>query len=210
VEASHIKVVSIGIEDGIARGIVEELESVGASCTWMDAGKADFDRTNVDWRSALSGAHWLVLEMSSFGRDDSLASTAGAAMVFAELEGAKTALVVDEWSAMDAEKAWGSIVERIRQIGFISMSISGRAKIASMEKVEDSDIGGLLRLRGLVSIVAVIDEGESVVEIHHNLGVEAGSTHSEDLRSMTAGMLAGLPSSEYSSEGVRYSAGIRV
>jgi hypothetical protein len=47
-----------------------------------------------------------------------------------------------------------------------------------------------------------------LMEIHHNLGIETGSTTIENLKSMTASMLAGLPSSNYSSEGVRYSAGI--
>lgn len=129
-------------------------------------------------------------------------------MVFAELEGAKTALVVDEESMMDSEKAWGSIVERIRQIGFISMSVDGRAKIASMEHVDNSEVGELLRLRGLVSVVAIMDEESRLMEIHHNLGIEMGSTIIENLKSMTASMLAGLPSSKYSSEGVRSSAGI--
>ena len=207
-EASHIKVVSLGLEGGIARGVIEDLESMGASCTWMDAGGPDFDRTVVDWRSALSGAHWLILEMSSFGKGGSLASAVGAAMVFAELEGAKTALVVDEESMMDSEKAWGSIVERIRQIGFISMSVDGRAKIASMEHVDAGEVGELLRLRGLVSVVAIMDEESRLMEIHHNLGIEVGSTIIENLKSMTASMLAGLPSSKYSSEGVRSSAGI--
>ena len=207
-EASHIKVVSLGLEGGIARGVIEDLESMGASCTWMDAGGPDFDRTVVDWRSALSGAHWLILEMSSFGKGESLASAVGAAMVFAELEGAKTALVVDEESMMDSEKAWGSIVERIRQIGFISMSVDGRAKIASMEHVDAGEVGELLRLRGLVSVVAIMDEESRLMEIHHNLGIEVGSTINENLKSMTASMLAGLPSSKYSSEGVRSSAGI--
>lgn len=207
-KASHIKVVSLGLEGGIARGIIEDLESMGASCTWMDAGGSDFDRTVVDWRSVLSGAHWLILEMSSFGKEESLASAVGAAMVFAELEGAKTALVVDEETMMDSEKAWGSVVERIRQIGFVSMSVGGRAKIASMEHVNHSEVGELLRLRGLVSVVAIMDEQSRLMEIHHNLGIETGSTTIENLKSMTASMLAGLPSSNYSSEGVRFSAGI--
>ena len=206
--ASHIKVVSLGLEGGIARDIIEGLESMGASCTWMDVGGSGFDRTVVDWRSVLSGAHWLILEMSSFGKEESLASAVGAAMVFAELEGAKTALVVDEETMMDYEKAWGSVVERIRQIGFVSMSVGGRAKIASMENVNHSEVGELLRLRGLVSVVAIMDEQSRLMEIHHNLGIETGSTTIENLKSMTASMLAGLPSSNYSSEGVRYSAGI--
>jgi hypothetical protein len=206
--ASHIKVVSLGLEGGIARDIIEDLESMGASCTWMDVGGSGFDRTGVDWRSVLSGAHWLILEMSSFGKEESLASAVGAAMVFAELEGAKTALVVDEETMMDYEKAWGSVVERIRQIGFVSMSVGGRAKIASMENVNHSEVGELLRLRGLVSVVAIMDEQSRLMEIHHNLGIETGSTTIENLKSMTASMLAGLPSSNYSSEGVRYSAGI--
>lgn len=206
--ASHIKVVSLGLEGGIARDIIEDLESMGASCTWMDVGGSGFDRTVVDWRSVLSGAHWLILEMSSFGKEESLASAVGAAMVFAELEGAKTALVVDEETMMDYEKAWGSVVERIRQIGFVSMSVGGRAKIASMENVNHSEVGELLRLRGLVSVVAIMDEQSRLMEIHHNLGIETGSTTIKNLKSMTASMLAGLPSSNYSSEGVRYSAGI--
>ena len=206
--ASHIKVVSLGLEGGIARDIIEDLESMGASCTWMDVGGSGFDRTVVDWRSVLSGAHWLILEMSSFGKEESLASAVGAAMVFAELEGAKTALVVDEETMMDYEKAWGSAVERIRQIEFASMSVGGRAKIASMENVNHSEVGELLRLRGLVSVVAIMDEQSRLMEIHHNLGIETGSTTIENLKSMTASMLAGLPSSNYSSEGVRYSAGI--
>tara|TARA_B100001559_G_scaffold247497_2_gene210733 strand:+ start:1622 stop:2248 length:627 start_codon:yes stop_codon:yes gene_type:complete len=206
--ASHIKVVSLGVEGGIAKGVVEDLESMGASCTWMDVARSDFDRTVVDWRSALSGAHWLILEMSSFGKEESLASTVGAAMIFAELEGAKTALIVDDKSMVDYEKAWGSVVDRIRQIGFISMSVGGLAKIASMEQVDHSEVGELLRLRGLVSVVAIMDEQSRLMEIHHNLGTETGSTTIDDLKSMTASMLAGLPSSKYSSEGVRSSAGI--
>ena len=207
-KAAHIKAVSLGLEGGIAKDVIGELESKGASCTWMDIGKPDIDRTVIDWRFVLSGAHWLILEMSSFGKEEALASTVGAAMVLAELEGAKTALVVDENSKMDADRAWGSIVERIRQIGFISMSSNGRAKIGSMEKVEDNEVGGLLRLRGLVSVVAMMDEQSQLVEIHHNLGIETVSTAAKNLKSMTAGMLSGLPSSKYSSEGVRSAAGI--
>ena len=104
-----------------------------------DIGKPDFDRTVIDWRFVLSGAHWLILEMSSF--EERRCISVGAAMVFAELEGAKTALVVDENSKMDADRAWGSIVERIRQSGSFNVS-NGRAKIGSMEKVEDNEVGG--------------------------------------------------------------------
>ena len=53
-----------------------------------------------------------------------------------------------------------------------------------------------------------MDEQSKLMEIHHNLGTETGSTTTENLKSMTASMLAELPSSKYSSEGVRSSAGI--
>ena len=57
-------------------------------------------------------------------------------------------------------------------------------------------------------MVAIMDEQSKLMEIHHNLGTETGSTTTENLKSMTASMLAELPSSKYSSEGVRSSAGI--
>ena len=149
-----------------------------------------------------------MIEASSFGKSESAASATGAAMVFAELEGAKTVVIVDERENMDFDRAWGSIVERIRQIGFISMTSEGRSWIARLEGVDEKRVGDLLRSRGLVSRVAILDVHNGGVEIHHSLGVETGVSDSRSIQSLVSRMLLNLPSSSYSSEGIRRSAGM--
>jgi hypothetical protein len=203
-----IKAVGIGRIGGIGARILSELGSNGQDCTWFDAGGGDFNHSEFDVRSSLSGAHWLLVEASSFGGAQSLSSAAGAAMVFAELEGAKTVVIVDDWVEMEPERAWGAIVERIRQVGVICMTSEGRAWIAGLEGVAKRDVGGLLRSRGLVSVVAILDVEAGRAEVHHSLGVENGYCDCGSVQSLVERMLLGLPSSSYSREGIRKSAGI--
>ena len=56
--------------------------------------------------------------------------------------------------------------------------------------------------------MAMMDEQSQVVEIHHNLGIETGSTTAKNLEINDRGHVIRLPSCWYSSEGVRSSAGI--
>ena len=207
-ESTRIKIVGMGSMGGIAMQMVADLDASGHDCTWFNAGDENFDHSKFDVRSSLSGAHWLLIEASSFGKSESAASATGAAMVFAELEGAKTVVIVDERENMDSDRAWGSIVERIRQIGFISMTSEGRSWIARLEGVDEKSVGDLLRSRGLVSIVAILDVHNGGVEIHHSLGVETGVSDSRSMQSLVSRMLLNLPSSSYSNEGIRRSAGI--
>ena len=73
---------------------------------------------------------------------------------------------------------------------------------------DEKSVGDLLRSRGLVSIVAILDVHSGGVEIHHSLGVETGVSDSRSMQSLVSRMLLNLPSSSYSSEGIRRSAGI--
>ncbi|GIR80593.1 MAG: hypothetical protein VXX59_03125 [Candidatus Thermoplasmatota archaeon] len=207
-ESTRIKIVGMGSKGGIAMQMVADLDASGHDCTWFNAGDENFDHSKFDVRSSLSGAHWLLIEASSFGKSESAASATGAAMVFAELEGAKTVVIVDEGENMDSDRAWGSIVERIRQIGFISMTSEGRSWIARLEGVDEKSVGDLLRSRGLVSIVAILDVHTGRIEIHHSLGVETGVSDRKSMQSLVVRMLLHLPSSSYSNEGIRRSAGI--
>ena len=207
-ESTRIKIVGMGSKGGITMQMVADLDASGHDCTWFNAGDENFDHSKFDVRSSLSGAHWLLIEASSFGKSESAASATGAAMVFAELEGAKTVVIVDEGENMDSDRAWGSIVERIRQIGFISMTLEGRSWIARLEGVDEKSVGNLLRSRGLVSIVAILDVHSGRIEIHHSLGVAPGVSDRRSMQSLVGRMLLHLPSSSYSNEGIRRSAGI--
>ena len=90
----------MGSNDGIAMQIVADLGASGHDCTWFNAGDENFDHSKFDVRSSLSGAHWLLIEASSFGKSESAASATGAAMVFAELEGLR------RWSSSMSVKIW--------------------------------------------------------------------------------------------------------
>ena len=205
---SKIKVVGLGRDESTTKMVIDNLEVMGVESVWLCVDSEDFDHAKIDLRSTLSASHWLLLDVSSFGMSESLRSAAGAAMVFAELEGAKTAIIIDHQCLMNSEQAWGLVVERIRQIGFISMTSEGRKWIAEIEEVDPKDIGEMLRTRGLVSVVATLNESTSVAEIHHNLGVVAGVTRYADLTELVSNLLVKLPSSSYSEDGIRLSAGL--
>ena len=50
-----IKAVGIGRIGGIGARILSELGSNGQDCTWFDAGGGDFNHSEFDVRSSLSG-----------------------------------------------------------------------------------------------------------------------------------------------------------
>ena len=67
-----IKAVGIGRIGGIGARILSELGSNGQDCTWFDAGGGDFNHSEFDVRSSLSGAHLPLVEACSFGGTPSL------------------------------------------------------------------------------------------------------------------------------------------
>ena len=88
------------------------------------------------------------------------------------------------------------------------MTSEGRDWIAGLEGIAKRDVGGLLRSRGLVSVVAILDVEAGRAEVHHSLGVENGDCDCDSVQSLVERMLLGLPSSSYSIEGIRKSSGI--
>ena len=61
----------------------------------------------------------------------------GASLAFSELEGSKTAMVVEVPSdSTRMNEAWGAVIERIRQIGVLYLTNEAMVAISKIEKTE--------------------------------------------------------------------------
>ena len=130
-------------------------------------------------------------------------------MTFAELEGCKTVMIVDLPKESDRlEEAWGSVIERIRQIHLLFIEPKTMNALAELEGIEEGMLLEEIRVRSLVPIVCSFDPGKGVASISHALGQEIVEVGKEvDFERWLAGFLCELPQSGSGASGIASAAG---
>jgi len=194
------RMVCLGRKDrrDLASLALQESMLLGAETEFLiDQSKEDFNQGEIDWRDSLDSANWLILNSSSTLEGDRMKWAWGASMTFGELEGCKTAmLVVVPEDSSRMEEAWGSIIDRIRQVHFLYLSREAVEAVAKLECVESSSLIVDVRDKGLVPLVCSFDPLERAVNIAHSFGesrIQIGEEISPER--WIAGFLCGLSAS---------------
>tara|TARA_B100000700_G_C14830683_1_gene754332 strand:- start:195 stop:848 length:654 start_codon:yes stop_codon:yes gene_type:complete len=135
--------------------------------------EAVLDRGMVDWRGALSSANWLVTSSELVVEGDSMKGAWGASLVFSELEGSKTAMVVTvPKDPARMEEAWGYVIQRIRQIELLYLSQEAIEAISVLEDSDPSELIDEVRVTGMVPIVCSFEPSQGIARVSHSLGSE--------------------------------------
>ena len=143
----------------------------------------------------LESKHWLVASSSCTLDGDAMKWAWGSSLTFAELEGCKTAMVVDvPEDSVRMGEAWGSVIERIRQIHILFIGPDAMRAVAELEGLEESLLLREIRSAGLVPIVCSFDPDNGVASVSHALGQETIEVGRElGLERWLAGFLCDLP-----------------
>jgi len=158
--------------DAGSRVLLEAIE-IGSEGRFAvpEDGVEEFDRGAIDWRGVLESSHWLLNTSSAVLEGDSSKWAWGASMAFAELEGCRTVMIVDSTDGNGRiEEAWGSVIERIRQVHVLFFQRDAIDEISLIEGVGASSLLGEVRKRGLVPIVCSYDARSKMVFVEHSLG----------------------------------------
>ena len=132
---------------------------------------SDFNYGIIDWRKTLQNKHWLVISSTTVLGGNSPASAWGASMIFGELEGTKTVMIVDlpeDYSRIP--EMWGQIINRIRQIHILFFTKKALDSISKLENTTNPLLLKKIKSKGLVPIVCTYDENESISHIIHTSG----------------------------------------
>ena len=196
-----VRIVGFGRPDrsDLASAVLSAAAGFGASAVHVSpegsAGFATMDQGTLDWRVALDSAHWLVNSSSTVLEGDAPRGAWGASMAFAELEGSRSVMVVGvpESPELLAE-AWGSVIERIRQIHLLFFESDALGAIADLEGIEPESLLSSVRDRGLVPIVCSYEPGTRKACVEHALGsTEVRTSATMDPESWLAAFLCKLP-----------------
>jgi len=207
-DMAPVRMVGLGRQDRSdgASAVVESSLEIGADAKFIiDRSEiSEFDHGLIDWRGVLESKHWLVLSSSCPLDGGSMKWAWGSSMTFAELEGCKTAMVVDVPEEPGRlEEAWGSVIERIRQIHLIFIGPEAMSAVAELEGIEEDLLLGEIRSRGLVPIVCSFDPEKGVASVSHSLGQEVVEVGRElSLEGWLAGFLCELPQSGSGASGI--------
>ncbi|MBJ07761.1 MAG: hypothetical protein CMB60_01750 [Euryarchaeota archaeon] len=202
-----VRIVGLGRQDRSdgASAVVKHALELGADAQFIiDLGEGEFDQGLIDWRGMLESKHWLVASSSCTLDGDAMKWAWGSSLTFAELEGCKTAMVVDvpEDSARMGE-AWGSVIERIRQIHILFIGPDAMRAVAELEGLDESLLLREIRGTGLVPIVCSFDPDNGVASVSHALGQETIEVGRElGLERWLAGFLCDLPQSGSGASGI--------
>ena len=203
-----VRMVGLGRQDRSdgASTVVGRSMEIGADAKFIieRSEVSEFDQGLIDWRGLLGSKHWLVLSSSCSIDVGSMRWAWGSSLTFAELEGCKTAMVVDvpEDSGRMGE-AWGSVIERIRQVHLLFIEPGAMSILAKLEGVEECQLIEKIRNRGLVPIVCSFDPEKGVASIAHSLGQEIVEVGGEmDFERWLAGFLCELPQSGSGASGI--------
>ncbi len=208
-----VRMVGLGLRDrsDCASTILERSIELGADAQFIIERSeiGEFDQGLIDWRVILDSKHWLVLSSSCPLDGDSMKWAWGSSMTFAELEGCKTVMIVDLPKESDRlEEAWGSVIERIRQIHLLFIEPKTMNALAELEGIEEGMLLEEIRVRSLVPIVCSFDPGKGVASISHALGQEIVEVGKEvDFERWLAGFLCELPQSGSGASGIASAAG---
>ena len=211
-EGMPIRIAGLGRIGGgdVASTVTEEAIRIGAEVDFIiESDQYDeFDQGLIDWRAVLGNKHWLVLSSDGPLVGDSMKSAWGSSLTFAELEGCKSAMIVgvpDEVGRL--EEAWGSVIDRIRQVNLLFISNEALEEISKIEETPSNLLLDKIRDRGAVPIVCTFDPVEGVAEVSHSMGRDVVEVE-EDMRTerWLAGFLCALPTSGYGSSAVAIAA----
>jgi hypothetical protein len=126
-------------------------------------------------------------------------------MTFGELEGARMVMVVDvPDNSEDLGKAWGFVINRIRQIHVLFLTSDALFAISKLEGVGVEDLLKEIRNRGLVPHVCsyIADERRALVE--HSLGsIDVVTDDTLEPLEWLARFICNLPLSESGNSGVK-------
>tara|TARA_B100000459_G_scaffold109536_1_gene63801 strand:+ start:142 stop:867 length:726 start_codon:yes stop_codon:yes gene_type:complete len=132
---------------------------------------SDFNYGIIDWRKTLQNKHWLLISSTTVLDGNSPSNAWGASMIFGELEGTKTVMVVDlpeDYSKIP--EMWGQIINRIRQIHILFFTKKALDSISKLENTTNPLLLKKIKSKGLVPIVCTYDENESISHIIHPSG----------------------------------------
>ena len=208
-----VRMVGLGLRDrsDCASAILENSIELGADAHFIIERSeiSEFDQGLIDWRGILDSKHWLVLSSSFPLEGKSMKWAWGSSLTFAELEGCKTVMVVDvPGDSGRLEEAWGSVIERIRQIHLLFIAPKAMKTLAELEGIEEGMLLGEIRSRGLVPIVCSYDPEKGVASVSHALGQEIVEDCKEDgFERWLAGFLCELPQSGSGASGIASAAG---
>jgi hypothetical protein len=207
-DQASVRVVGLGRQDrsDIASAVVEASLEIGADAQFIiDRSEIkEFDQGMIDWRGVLESNHWLVLSSSGPLDGDSMKWAWGSSLTFAELEGCKTAMIIDmPEDSRSLDEAWGSVIERIRQIHLLFIGPKAMKALAELEEMEEALLLKEIRCRSLVPIVCSFDPKEGVAYVSHSLGYEIVEVEEQmSLERWLAGFLCELPKSGPGASGI--------
>ena len=211
-EGIPIRIAGLGRIGGgdVASTVTDEAIRIGAEVDFIiESDQYDeFDQGLIDWRAVLGNKHWLVLSSDGPLVGDSMKSAWGSSLTFAELEGCKSAMIVEVPSEADRlEEAWGSVIDRIRQVNLLFISNEALEGVANIEETPTNLLLDEIRDRGAVPIVCTFDPVEGVAEVSHSMGRDVVEVE-EEMRTerWLAGFLCALPTSGYGSSAVAIAA----
>ena len=211
-EGVPIRIAGLGRIGGsdIAASVTEQAIGIGAEVDFIiESDQYDeFDQGLIDWRTILGNKHWLVLSSNGPLVGDSMKSAWGSSLTFAELEGCKSAMIVGVPDEADRlEEAWGSVIDRIRQVSLLFISNEALKRVSKIEEVPLNLLLDQIRDRGAVPIVCTFDPIEGVAEVSHSMGSDVVQVEGDmGSERWLAGFLCGLPTSGYGSSSVAIAA----
>ena len=211
-EGMPIRIAGLGRIGGsdVASLVTQEAIRVGADVDFIiESDHHDgFDQGLIDWRTILGNKHWLVISSDGPLLGDSMKSAWGSSLTFAELEGCKSAMIVGVPSDADRlEEAWGSVIDRIRQVSLLFISNEALEEVSKIEEIPPNLLLGEIRDRGAVPIVCTFDPIEGVAEVSHSMGRDVVKVGRDiGTERWLAGFLCALPTSGYGASAVAIAA----
>ncbi len=192
----------VGFGAGSVPDVLASAESASVDFVVV-ADLSDFSHGEIDWRGRLEHAHWLVLSASTVLAGDNARSAQGAGMTFAEFEGPRVVMIVDEpEDPTRLAEAWGFVIERIRQIHILFLSEDALPLIAALEEMDEDQLLREIRLRGMVPQVIACEPANNAVRIEHSLGAHAGSTAADSTAGWLGRYLCELPRQGPGADGI--------
>ena len=211
-EGMPIRIAGLGRIGGsdVASLVTQEAIRVGADVDFIIESDHhdEFDQGLIDWRTILGNKHWLVISSDGPLFGDSMKSAWGSSMTFAELEGCKSAMIVGVPSDADRlEEAWGSVIDRIRQVSLLFISNEALEEVSKIEEITPNLLLDEIRDRGAVPIVCTFDPVEGVAEVSHSMGRDVVKVGRDiGTERWLAGFLCALPTSGYGASAVAIAA----
>ncbi len=195
-----------GGRSDLVSAAIEAAIEIGADAEFIieDGETNELDRGLIDWRGFLDSRHWLLMSSSAPLGSESMKSAWASALTFAELEGCKTAMIVDvPEDPQKIDEAWGSVIERIRQINLLFLSPEAIKVVSELEKTVPELLLDEIRERGLVPLVSSFDPVTGVARVSHSMGREVVKVGCRmGVGRWLAGFLCGLPQSRSGSSGI--------